>query len=136
LVKRAELRFKKWQMSTAAVPLKEELERTNKSRLFHGIGASAGEIQGRASVVRSLEEAQNILPGTILVAGSIDPAWTPIFSKVSGLILEVGGILSHAAIVAREFRLPAVTSVAQATAHISDGQIVHIDGMKGTVRII
>ena len=95
-----------------------------------------GEVEARASVVTSLEEAQGIAPGSILVARSIDPAWTPVLAKAAGLVLEVGGVLSHPSIVAREFQLPAVTSVPGASSLITDGQVVHIDGSQGTVRII
>ena len=103
---------------------------------MRGLGVSKGKIQATARIVHSLEEAQQITPGSILITRSVDPAWTPIFANAAGLVLEVGGILSHAAIVAREFRLPAVTSVRRATSLISDGQIVSLDGLNGIVRII
>lgn len=138
LRKMAEIRYKKWQRTISAGPPAEESQTWNTSevRVLHGLGVSAGEIQAKASIVRSLDEAQKITPGSILVTGSVDPAWTPIFAKAAGLVLEVGGVLSHAAIVAREFRLPAVTSVTRAASIIADGQVIRVNGLKGTVQLV
>jgi len=133
-----EQRYTKWKSCKAKSPIKAFYKKYPKYKIrkLCGLGVSAGIIQTKARVVSSLAEAQQIETGTILVTNSVDPAWTPIFSKAAGLILEVGGILSHASIVAREFRLPAVTSVAGATKKIKDNQLIEIDGLKGTVTII
>lgn len=134
----SDFRYKKWEQVISSEPLEQELQEKDQRevRVLQGLGVSAGEIKAKASVVRSLTEAQQIAPNSILVTRSVDPAWTPVFSKAAGLVLEVGGILSHAAIVAREFRLPAVTSVPKATSLIADGQLIYINGLKGIVRIL
>lgn len=138
LRQKAEKRLEKWEKRQALFKTKHVEKKTseNKSLELRGLGVSAGIIQARARVVSSLDEAQEMKQGAILVTGSVDPAWTPIFAKAAGLVLEVGGILSHASIVAREFRLPAVTSVSGATVKIKDNQLIEIDGLKGTVTII
>jgi len=138
LRQKTEKRFKKWKRSGAATKIeyKAQKKQEGKSSELQGLGVSAGKIQGKAYVVRSLAEAQKMKPGGILVTGSVDPAWTPVFAKAGGLVLEVGGILSHASIVAREFRLPAVTSVAGATSIIKDDLLLEIDGTTGTVTIL
>ena len=79
--------------------------------------------------------AAQIEPGQILVTRSTDPGWTPVFSIVDGLVLEIGGQLSHGAIVAREYGLPAVINVSGATTRIEDGQEIVVDGSKGVVYI-
>ncbi len=74
-----------------------------------------------------------IAPGDILVTRGADPGWTPIFARIAGLVMEVGGQLSHGAVVAREYGLPAVTGVSGATKRLQDGQQVIVDGLSGTV---
>ena len=105
------------------------------SRL-EGFGVSKGVIRGRARIAFSLKEARLAEGGEILIAHSADPAWSPIFSVISGMVLETGGILSHASIVAREFGLPTVTGVANATTVIRDGDLLEINGETGIVEII
>jgi len=107
----------------------------NRGRL-EGLGVSKGLARGRARLASNLQEASLAQAGEILVAHSADPAWTPIFGLLSGLVLEVGGVLSHASIVAREFGLPAVTSVAKATRFIRNGDLIQLDGEKGTVEVL
>ena len=77
--------------------------------------------------------AGRVEPGQILVTRATDPGWTPLFSIVGGLVLEVGGQLSHGAIVAREYGLPAVVNVPGATTRIQDGQTIGVDGSAGLV---
>ncbi|RPI02927.1 MAG: hypothetical protein EHM72_02890 [Calditrichaeota bacterium] len=105
-------------------------------RTLIGIGVSEGTVSGPARVVRRYEETQFINAGEILVAPAIDPGWTPLFRRISGLVLETGGVLSHAAIVAREFRMPAVTSIQNAAMIIKTGDIIRIDGKYGFVERI
>ena len=100
-----------------------------------GMAASAGRVEGVARVVNSPAEASRLQPGEILVTHATDPGWTPVFATIGGLVLEVGGQLSHGAIVAREYGLPAVVGVAQATRRIEDGQRVLVDGTAGRVHI-
>ncbi len=100
-----------------------------------GMAASPGQVTGRARVVLSPQEAATLAPGDILVTRATDPGWTPVFSIIGGAVLEIGGTLSHGAIVAREYGLPAVVNVPQATQRIRDGQEITVDGTRGTVRL-
>ncbi len=96
---------------------------------------SAGVAEGRARVVLKLEEAQ-IDKGDILIAPYTDPAWTPLFSLAAGLVTEVGGLMTHGAVVAREYGIPAVVGVEQATRRIRDGQQIRVDGSQGFIEIL
>jgi rifampicin phosphotransferase len=100
-----------------------------------GIGASPGTVQGRAKVVRNLAEASKIQPGDILVCEMTMPPWTPLFSTVSAVVADTGGVLSHCAIVAREYRMPCVVGTILGTSAIKDGMLLTVDGSKGIVRI-
>jgi rifampicin phosphotransferase len=102
--------------------------------MLGGTGASPGVARGRARVVHDPLGAQ-LQPGEILVAPSTDPAWTPLFLTVGGLVMEAGGMMSHGSIVAREYGIPAVVGVAEATTRIADGQMVEIDGHEGLVKL-
>lgn len=103
------------------------------SRELRGHVASTGVVQGRARVVHGLDEARSLERGEILVACFTDPAWTPLFLVAGGLVLEQGGMLSHGAIVAREYGLPAVINVADATRQIETGQEIVLDADTGRV---
>jgi pyruvate,water dikinase len=101
-----------------------------------GNGASAGVARGPARVLMSLSEAGRLRPGDVLVARTTMPAWTPLFAAACAVVTESGGVLSHAAVVAREYGIPAVLGVADATRLIRDGQLIEVDGGAGRVRII
>jgi len=105
------------------------------AREFLGQSVSAGVVRGRARVVRGLDEARELEAGEILVAASADPSWTPLFLVAGGIVLEQGGILSHPAIVAREYGLPAVVNVPHATRLIRTGQRLLLDADRGRVVI-
>jgi pyruvate,water dikinase len=105
------------------------------SRRLSGLGASPGQARGQVRILRSLEEAGRLRKGEILVAPSIDPGWTPLLLSARGLILELGGQLSHGAVVAREYHLPAVVNVRNACLLFQDGMEVTIDGTRGKVWI-
>lgn len=112
-------------------------ERTNPSaKTLHGIGASPGQVEGRVKVLRNLQGVANITQNTILVVPYTDSGWAPLLAQVGGLIAEVGGQLSHGAIVAREYRIPAVMDIHQATQILTDGQRVRMDGQTGVVEIL
>jgi pyruvate,water dikinase len=100
-----------------------------------GVAGSPGVISGLARVVSGPEEFHKLQKGEILVAPLTNPVWTPLFAVAGGLITEVGGILSHGAIVAREYGIPAVMSVNRATRQIAEGQTVTVDGNKGVVYV-
>jgi pyruvate,water dikinase len=102
--------------------------------LLRGAAASAGRVTGRARVI--LEPAgAHLEPGDILVAPSTDPGWTPLFLSAAGLVMEMGGAMSHGAVVAREYGIPAVVGVPAASERIQDGQQITVDGSAGTVAL-
>jgi rifampicin phosphotransferase len=100
-----------------------------------GLPVSAGTIEGRARVVFDPSKA-NLEPGDILVTPYTDPSWTPLFVAIKGLITEVGGLMTHGAVIAREYGLPAVVGVEQATRLITDGQMVRVHGTEGYVEML
>lgn len=103
---------------------------------LRGIGASAGVVRGRARVTLGPDAFDRIGPGDIIVCPATTPSWVPVFTIAAGLVTNTGGILAHAAVVAREFGLPAVVGVAGATSRIPDGAVIEIDGSAGTVRVL
>jgi len=105
----------------------------NTGRSFEGLGISPGRVRGRVKVLRTLTDMSKLGPGDILVARSTDPGWTPLFLTAAGLVLELGSLLSHGAVVAREYRLPAVVNVVGATHVLEDGMEVTVDGDLGRV---
>ena len=100
-----------------------------------GIPISPGMVQGRVKVFRHATDKQ-LLPGEILVARATDPGWTPLFIDARGIILEIGGALQHGAVVAREYGIPCVSGLDDATSLLTDGQLVEVDGSNGIVRIL
>jgi phosphohistidine swiveling domain-containing protein len=104
--------------------------------LFQGIAASPGTVEGRARIVSGSEDFRRVQPGDVLVTTTTTPAWTPLFPSLAGLVTETGGVLSHAAVVAREYRLPAVVGVEGATRRIPDGARVRVDGAAGQVELL
>jgi rifampicin phosphotransferase len=102
---------------------------------IQGIGAAAGVVRGRALVAHSLVDALALQRGDILICRSTDPTWTPLFAIAGGLVTDFGGSLSHAAVVAREYRLPAVVGTHIATQQIVTGQRIEVDGLQGIVRL-
>ena len=104
--------------------------------LLAGMGASPGQAEGVAHVALTAEEGNRLSPNQILVARFTDPGWTPIFPLAAGVVTDIGGRLSHGAIVAREYGIPAVVNVREATSTIVSGQRIRIDGVKGTVEIL
>ncbi|PTM53332.1 phosphoenolpyruvate synthase [Desmospora activa] len=100
-----------------------------------GNPVSAGVIEGRARVVLKMEDA-DLQEGDILVTPFTDPSWTPLFVSIKGLVTEVGGLMTHGAVIAREYGLPAVVGVENATTRIKDGQRIRINGTEGYVEIL
>ncbi|HET6891235.1 MAG TPA: PEP-utilizing enzyme, partial [Pyrinomonadaceae bacterium] len=101
--------------------------------MIQGIAASGGQARGTARIICDPQKASRLQPGDILITRAADPGWTLLFPIAGGVVLEVGGQLSHAAIVAREYGIPAVVNVQNATCRIRDGQIISIDGLAGRV---
>jgi phosphohistidine swiveling domain-containing protein len=96
---------------------------------------STGTVRGKIVVLHRPDE-KRVLPGEILVARATDPGWTPLFINASGVILEVGGMLQHGALVAREYGKPCVAGIENATSIFQDGQVVEVDGASGIVRLV
>jgi rifampicin phosphotransferase len=100
-----------------------------------GLPVSAGTVEGRARVVVDMAEA-DLEPGDILVTAYTDPSWTPLFVAIAGLVTEVGGLMTHGAVIAREYGLPAVVGVEHATRLIQDGQRIRVHGTDGYVELL
>lgn len=100
-----------------------------------GLAVSSGVIEGRARVILNMEDA-DLEDGDILVTLFTDPSWTPLFVSVKGLVTEVGGLMTHGAVIAREYGLPAVVGVENATKLIKDGQRIRVHGTEGYIEIL
>ncbi|MET0326393.1 MAG: rifamycin-inactivating phosphotransferase, partial [Ilumatobacteraceae bacterium] len=100
-----------------------------------GLAVSAGTVEGRARVILDMADAE-LGPDDILVTAYTDPSWSPLFVAVKGLVTEVGGLMTHGAVIAREYGLPAVVGVEEATRLIEDGQRIRVDGTHGFVEIL
>ena len=101
-----------------------------------GHAGSPGRVRGPARVIRSLADAARVRPGDVLVTETTSAPWTPLFGTVAAIVTDAGGVLSHCAVVAREYRIPAVVGVGNATAMIRDGQTLEVDGGEGIVRLV
>ena len=101
-----------------------------------GLAVSSGVIEGRARVILNMEDADLDEDGDILVTSFTDPSWTPLFVSIKGLVTEVGGLMTHGAVIAREYGLPAVVGVDNATKLIKDGQRIRVHGTEGYVEIL
>lgn len=101
-----------------------------------GIPVSAGTYEGRIRILHHPEQADRLEVGDILVTTGTNPAWTPLFLKIGALVMETGGTISHGSVVAREYGLPAVAGVAEATTMLKDRQRIRIDGSTGSVEIL
>lgn len=101
-----------------------------------GIGSSSGNIRGKARVLNDIDESHKLQNDEILIAPFTDPGWTPLFGIAKGVVTETGGMLSHAAVIAREYGIPAVLNVKDATKQIKTGQEIVVDGSKGHVFIV
>jgi pyruvate,water dikinase len=113
----------------------EAVARSKDPKVINGIGASAGTVTGIARIVPSLDQADKLQQGDVLVCQMTMPAWTPLFASVSAVVADSGGILSHCAIVAREYRIPCVVGTQIGTQVLKDGQRITVDGAQGVVRI-
>jgi pyruvate,water dikinase len=106
------------------------------SNEIRGFAASNGVVEGTARVIKSVQEIGRLQQGDILVCQVTNPTWAPVFQKISAAVSDIGGSMSHAAIVAREYGLPAVVGTGQATARIRDGQRIRVDGARGVVTLL
>jgi pyruvate,water dikinase len=117
-------------------PLEEEVPVTITGNQIRGIPVSRGAVKARARIVNSVAEAATLQPGEIMVVSFTDIGWTPYFSLIAGLITEIGSPLSHGAVVAREYGIPAVVSAKGARSFIKTGDMVALDGESGTVELV
>src|SRR5215210_4021422 len=108
----------------------------SEPEVLQGSPGSPGTVRGPAKVLRSLSEAAEIQQGEVLVAETTAPPWTPLFATAAAIVTGTGGILSHSAVVAREYGIPAVVGTGVATTMIRDGQTIEVDGDKGIVRLV
>jgi pyruvate,water dikinase len=108
---------------------------TDTGELITGRPVSAGVVEGLVHVVFDPRDTQ-LAPGEILVCPGTDPAWTPLFMAAGGLVMEVGGMMTHGSVVAREYGIPAVVGVHQATIRLKDGQRIRVDGTTGKIHLL
>ncbi len=121
----------------ARVAAAEPGERALEARqLLRGRPVSPGVARGPARLVTGPDQLERVERGDVLVVTSTDPAWTPVFGLVAALVMERGGQLSHGAVVAREYGLPAVAGLAGITSGVCDGDWLEVDGCAGTVRLV
>lgn len=123
-----------WGVTSDSV--KQWLGGSDEGGDLKGFAASPGVAEGPARVISSADGISELLEGEILVAPLTAPSWAPVFGKIAATVTDVGGIMSHAAIVCREYGLPAVTGTAFATKNIKTGQMLRVDGNAGTVTIL
>jgi pyruvate,water dikinase len=107
---------------------------TDEAGTILGNSGSPGRARGPARVVHSLAEAGKLRPGDVLVAETTAPPWTPLFATAAAIVTDTGGILSHCAVVAREYGIPAVVGTSTATSTFHDGELIEVDGDAGSVR--
>lgn len=103
---------------------------------FYGMPGSPGVARGRVRIVRSLAEGEALEHGEVLVAPTTAPPWTPLFARAAAIVTDAGGVLSHCAVVAREYSIPAVVGTKRGTSLLRDGQLVEVDGTNGSVQIV
>jgi pyruvate,water dikinase len=106
------------------------------SGVMRGIPACGGRARGRATILGSATEAERLSQGDVLVTRQTDPGWGPVFFLISGLVIERGGMLSHGAIIAREFGIPCVVGVKGAMARIRGGATLEVNGDAGVVHVV
>ena len=104
--------------------------------VMRGIGCSSGMVSGNARVILDIADAHLLRPGEILVTKSTDPGWTPMFLICKAVVTEAGGILSHGATVAREYGVPCVASLKDATRNVCTGDLIQVDGSIGEVVLL
>ena len=115
-----------------------ETQKRNVDRgpILKGFSVSPGRVTAAASVILSPADFDKMVPGTILVCPTTNPAWTPLFAQAKGLVTDIGGVAAHGSIVAREYGIPAVMGTGNGTQRIAHGQRITVDGDAGTVRLI
>jgi phosphohistidine swiveling domain-containing protein len=118
-----------WLPEDATIPAAEQGD------VLEGIGVSAGTVTGKVRVLHP-DSLDDLEPGEVLVATLTDTGWTPLFAAAEAVVTEIGSMMSHAAVVARECGIPCVVNVADVVHRLQDGQLIEVDGAAGTVRVI
>ena len=113
-----------------------QIKNDDSSDTLMGIPVSPGTITAEASAIMNPSEFSNMVPGSILVCPMTSPAWTQLFAHAQGLVTDIGGILGHGSIVAREYGIPAVVGTGNGTQRIKHGQLIEVDGNSGTVKLL
>ena len=117
-------------------PVEMDVDRAKTGTVLNGAPISRGVVTGRARVVKSIEDANELQKGEIMVASFTDIGWSPYYCLIDALVTEVGSALSHGAVVAREYALPLVSNVLYATELIKTGDIISVNGTKGIIKIL
>ena len=128
--------FEQADLPSEIIAAKEQMINEAASDTLEGFACSPGQVTAEASVILSPADFDKMKPSSILVCPMTTPAWTHLFSQATGLVTDVGGILSHGSIVAREYDIPAVLGTGDITQRIVSGQKISVDGTKGTVTIL
>lgn len=109
---------------------------TSGDTTLTGLACSPGQVRGRVRVLKSIHDSETLLKGEIMVVPYTDPGWTPLFGLSAGVITETGGLLSHAALIAREYSIPAVLNIPDATEKLETGMQIELDGSSGRILIL
>jgi pyruvate,water dikinase len=126
-----------WGITTETLARWQEAEHGGgDDGMLRGVAAAPGVAEGPARVIFSAAELEDVRPGEVLVCPITAPSWAPVFGRIAGAVSDIGGIMSHAAIVSREYGMPAVVGTGFGTTRIRTGQIVRIDGDRGTVEVL
>jgi pyruvate,water dikinase len=115
---------------------REGAARVLEGNTLRGSAVSPGEVEGTARLLRSPQDGAKLWAGDILVAPATDPGWTPLFARAAGVVVEIGGVMSHSATLAREYGLPCVSNVEGALERLRDGDRVRVDGTRGVVEVL
>lgn len=105
-------------------------------RTMRGVAGSPGVVEGPVRIVRNVKDLDKVQEGEVLVCAATSPSWAPVFSRIAATVSDVGGVMSHTAIVCREYGLPAVVGTGNAVALLHDGQLVRVDGTTGVVSVL
>ena len=125
-----------WGITTEQVESWLGVGEEGSEGVLKGMAASSGVVEGRARLIMDSDQLSEIEDGDILVAPVTAPSWGPVFGKIKAAVTDIGGMMSHAAIVCREYALPAVTGTGNATTTITDGQLLRVDGDTGKVTVL
>jgi pyruvate,water dikinase len=125
-----------WGITRESLDAWLSADSAGETKELKGFAASRGVVEGTARVVKSVEEISRLKEGDILVCQVTNPTWSPVFNKIAAAVSDIGGSMSHAAIVAREYGLPAVVGTGTATRTIRDGQRIRVDGGRGIVTML